>query len=311
MVKIVVVGSLITDIDFYSSRLPVTGETALGESFAFGLGGKGNNQATAASRSGAEVVMIGRVGNDSFGQSFFERYRAEGMTTRYLGMSETASTGAADIEIETGTGQNRIIVVKGANDELSAEDVRAASHEFETCGAVLTQLESRIEAVAEAKALALRYGKIIVLNPAPFQKIPDDLFNGIDYLTPNETEAEFFTGVPVEDPVSAKTAAERLLKKGVKNVIITLGSQGAYYYNGRDEDLIAPPPVHAIDTTGAGDAFNGGLTVALAEGLPIRTALRFANCVASLSVTKKGTSAVMPLREESAALLKKHYSIVL
>ena len=309
MAKIVVVGSLITDISIYSSRLPVAGETALGQTLSFGLGGKGNNQATAASRAGAEVIMVGKIGRDSLGQTILEHYKREGMTARYITVSDRADTGAAAIEIDTLSGQNRIIVVKGANAELSREDVRAAQAELETCDAVLTQLESSLESVEEAKALALRYGRLFVLNPAPFQPIPDDLFRGVDYLTPNETEAEFFTGIPVEDASQAKKAAGRLLEMGVKNVIITLGSRGAYFYNGREELLIEPPDAKPVDTTGAGDAFNGGLTVALSEGMPVEAALRFANCVASLSIMSKGSSASMPKREQADALLKKWYQI--
>lgn len=309
MKKIIVVGSLIGDIAFYAPHLPVAGETALGSSYAFGAGGKGSNQATAAHRIGAEVKMISKMGKDALGNIILEHYKKEGMSTEYITFSENGCTGSAAIEIDTGSGQNRIVVVKGANDEIAAKDVMAAAPDFDTCDVVLTQLETSMESVEAAKAMGLKRGKTLILNPAPFQRIPDELFCGVDYITPNETEAEFFSGIPVTDTAGARKAAERFLKMGAKNIVITLGGKGVYFYNGSEEYCIEPPKVKAVDTTGAGDAFNGGFAVALAEDMPTETALKFANCVAAISVTHYGSSPSMPYRPEVDALLMSHYHI--
>lgn len=307
MKKVVGAGSLIVDITGYAAHLPVDGETTLGSAIRLGPGGKGNNQITAAHRAGVQTKIISKVGTDSLADILLGHYKSEGMSTEYIETVENGITGAALIEVNEESAQNRIIVVKGVNDDITAKDVDAAEADFADCGAVLTQLETSMESVLECKRLAGKHGKPFILNPAPFQEVPSELLNGIDYVTPNETEAEFFTGVPVTDDESAKKAAEKLLLLGVKHVIITLGKKGAYYYDGKTEILVPPVDLKAIDTTGAGDAFNGGFAAAIASGYSIEHALKFASCVAGLSVTKKGTAPAMPQRNEILDLFKKEY----
>ena len=309
--KIVNVGSMIIDFACYAPSLPVAGETTLGDSSKLGPGGKGSNQGTASHRAGGDVRMVGKIGNDALATIITEHYIREGMSLAHVTRSEKSDTGVALIEIDTKTAQNRIIVVKGANADLSAADVREAEADFADAGVCMTQLETSLESILECKNLAKKHGRIFLMNPAPFQAIPDGLFDGIDYLTPNETETEFFTGVPVTNQESAKKAAEKLLTFGVKNVVLTLGENGVYYYNGQEELMIPPPKVTPVDTTGAGDAFNGGLAVALTEEFPIDVALKFANCVGALSVTKPGSSPSMPTRTEVEALLTQCYGIKL
>ncbi len=308
MGTIVGAGSLIVDITGYAEHLPQDGETTLGQTIKFGPGGKGNNQMTAASRAGANAVIISRRANDFLGKIMEEHYISEGMCQDYITIDNSGETGAALIEVNQTTAQNRIIVVKGVCDHVTAEDVIAAEKLFAQADVVLTQLETSIESVVECKKMAQKYQVPFVLNPAPFQEIPADLFKGADYVTPNETDAEFFTGVPVTDEESAKKAAEVLHKKGVKNVIITLGVKGAFYSGSEGSFPVPGIKVDAIDTTGAGDAFNGGFAAAISETSDVKKALQFANCTGALSVTKRGTAPAMPKREEILELMKQNYN---
>jgi len=307
MAKVVGPGSLIVDITGYANHLPVDGETTLGSTLKMGPGGKGSNQLTAAHRAGAEVRIISKVGKDFLSDIMLNHYKNEGMSTEYIGISETGETASAIIEVNEKTAQNRIIVIKGANDEITAEDVLAAEKDFADCDVVLTQLETSMESILESKKLAKKYNKPFILNTAPFQEIPDGLIDGADYITPNETEAEFFSGIPVVDEESAEKAALKLIEMGAKNVVITLGKMGAFFTNGKEKLMVSSIKVNAVDTTGAGDAFNGGFATAIASGADIKTALRFANCVGALSVTKRGTSPAMPHKEEIVALYEKEY----
>ncbi len=310
MKKVVVVGSLNFDIAVYTPRFSTPGESVLGNSVVLGVGGKGSNQATSVHRSGAEVIMIGQVGRDFMAELLHKHYVNEGMSEKYITVTDEAETGSGVIEIEP-SGQNSIIVVKGANGTLCDKNVRAAEAEFESCDVVLTQLETGFSSIEEAKRLAKKYGKPFILNPAPHQPIPDGLFDGVDYLTPNETECEYFSGIRVDDEKSAEQAADKLLAMGVKNVIITLGKSGVYYAGEHGKMLVPTTDLKSVDSTGAGDAFNGAFAVAVAEGMDTETALKFANCVASISVTRKGASNTMPYRHESDKLLKDYYGITL
>jgi len=307
MSKIVGPGSLIVDITGYANHLPVDGETTLGSTLKMGPGGKGSNQLTAAHRAGAEVRIISKIGKDFLADIMLNHYKNEGMSTEYIGVSETGETASAIIEVNEETAQNRIIVIKGANEEITAKDVLAAEKDFADCDVVLTQLETSMESILESKKLAKKYNKTFILNTAPFQDIPDDLIVDADYITPNETEAEFFSKIPVTDEESAEKAALKLLEMGAKNVVITLGKSGVFYSNGKEKIMIPSIKVDAVDTTGAGDAFNGGFATAIASGADIKTALRFANCVGALSVTKRGTSPAMPHKEEICKLYEKEY----
>lgn len=309
MSKIVGVGSLIVDITGYAPKLPVDGETVLGRTVKFGPGGKGNNQMTAAHRAGAEVKIISRAGNDFLSSIMLNHYKNEKMSDEYITVSDGSETGSALIEVDEKSAQNRIVVVKGACSEITALDVKKAEKDFADCDVVITQLETSMESIVECKKMAQKYGKPFILNPAPFQEIPKDLFDGTDYITPNETEAEFFSGVKVDSPESAKAAAEVFLKMGVKNVIITLGKSGAYFTDGKKETLIPSISVNAVDTTGAGDAFNGGFAAAISFGMSPENALKFANCVGALSVTKFGTAPAMPTSDEIDEMFEKVYGL--
>jgi ribokinase len=309
MKKIIGTGSLIVDIAGYATRLPVAGETTLGQTLRLGPGGKGNNQMTAAHRAGAETIIIGKIGTDFLSQLMLRHYADEGMSTRYIKTTDKNVTGSALIEIDTQTAQNRIIVVKGACDEVTAEEVLEAEADFAGCDLVLTQLETSLESVRECKRLAAKYHKPFILNPAPFQKIPEELFAGIDYITPNETEAEYFTGITVNTEFDAEKAAAKFISIGVKNVLITLGKNGVFYSNGTRCLSVPGIVVDSVDTTGAGDAFNGGFATAIAEGYDLETSLKFANCVGALSTTRRGSATAMPRRSEIIQFLHQNYRI--
>ena len=307
MAKIIGPGSLIVDVTGFAPHLPVAGETVKGSTLRFGPGGKGSNQMTAAHRAGAEVCIISRRGDDVLGQILKKHYETEGMTERHVVVDPAAETASALIEIDESDAQNRIIVILAANEQVGRESVYAAEADFADADAVLTQFETTAEAVMAAKELAHKYGKPFILNPAPYVPVPESIFDGVDYVTPNETEAEQFTGVKVDTVEDCRLAAKRFFEMGVKNVIITLGVRGAYFTDGQREILVPSIKVKAVETTGAGDAFNGGLSTAIAEGLPMETALRFATCTAAISVTRYGSSPSMPYRHEILSLMEKEF----
>lgn len=311
MAKIIGPGSLIVDVTGFAPHLPVLGETTKGTTLRFGPGGKGSNQMTAAHRAGVEAKIISRRGDDVLGQILKKHYDTEGMTEEYITVDSADETGSALIEIDESDAQNRIIVIFGANEKVNAESVLAAEKDFADCDAVLTQFETTLEAVEQAKALAQKYGKPFILNPAPYVPVCKEIFNGVDYVTPNETETEQFTGIKVEEEESYRAAAKKFFEMGVKNVILTLGVKGVYYTDGQREIFVPALKVKAIETTGAGDAFNGGFAAAIAEGLPIDVALKFATCTAAISVTRLGSSPSMPYRHEILALLEKEFGIKL
>lgn len=305
--KVVVAGSFNADITARTPRFPVGGETVLGSGFIIDPGGKGSNQAVAARKSGAETVMIARTGTDFLSEMAFELYKETGICTDFVFRTPNVSTGAAFIEVSEENGENRIIVISGANAKLSAEDIAVAEKDISGCGVVLTQLETPCESAAELFRLAAKHKRTTVLNPAPFRDVPVNLWSFADYITPNEIEAEYFTGVKVADGYSASEAAKVFLEKGVKNVIITLGNNGSFFSDGVNEYRI--PAVKAgtvVDTTGAGDCFTGAFCAALAEGRTVRESMLFASCAAGISVTRKGASASMPSRDETDALLNNY-----
>lgn len=311
MAKIIGPGSLIVDVTSFAPHLPVEGETTKGTTVRFGPGGKGNNQLTAAHRAGCEVQIISRRGDDVLGQILKKHYETEGMSEKYVTVDLDGETGSALIEIDETTAQNRIIVILGANDAIKREDVLYAEADFADCDAVLTQFETTLDAVLAAKELAHKYQKPFILNPAPYINVPASIFEGVDYVTPNETEAEQFTGIAVNTVEDCRAAARKFMDMGVKNVIITLGVRGAFYTNGTDEVMVPSIKVKAVETTGAGDAFNGGLSTAIAEGMPIERALQFATCTAAISVTRLGSSPSMPYRAEILEMMKKEFGVTL
>ena len=309
MAKIVGPGSLIVDVTGFAPHLPVAGETTKGSEIRLGPGGKGSNQLTAAHRAGSDVRIIGCRGDDAFGQVLKDHYAREKMSESYIRVIPGGSTACALIEIDEQTAQNRIIVIFASNELVTKEDIFAAEAEFADCDAVLTQFETSHEAVFAAKELARRYHKPFILNPAPFIDIPKSVFDGVDYVTPNETEAEQFTGCSVNSPEECKEAAAAFMKMGVRNVVITLGSRGVYFTDGSKELLIPAAKVKAVETTGAGDAFNGGFATAIAEGMPIEKALYFASATAAISVTRHGSSPSMPYRHEIIDMMKTAFGI--
>ncbi len=311
MAKIIGPGSLIVDITGFAPHLPEAGETTKGTTVRFGPGGKGNNQMTAAHRAGAEAVIIAKRGEDFLGGIMQAHYQREGMSEEYLTVDPATETGSALIEVDEGSAQNRIIVILGASEQVTRETVLAAEAGFADADAVLTQFETTSEAVIAAKELAHKYGKPFILNPAPYVETPEGLYDGVDYITPNETEAEELTGCKVESLENCREAAKKLFAMGVKNVIITLGVRGVFYTDGKEEIFVPAIKVKAVETTGAGDAFNGGFATAIAEGLPVKTALQFATCTAAISVTRLGSAPSMPQRSEILEMLKKEFGVVL
>ena len=311
MAKIIGPGSLVVDVTGFAPHLPIAGETTKGSTLRFGPGGKGSNQLTAAHRAGSTVKIISRRGDDVLGQILKKHYETEGMSEEHVMIDPNGETGSALIEIDESDAQNRIIVIFAANELVGAEQVRSAEEDFADCDAVLTQFETTTEAVFATKELAKKYGKPFILNPAPFIDVPKELFDGIDYVTPNETEAEQFTGIKVDTIEDCRKAAEKFFEMGVKNVVITLGVRGAYFTDGKKEIIVPAVKVKAVETTGAGDAFNGGLATAIAEGMPIETALKFATCTSAISVTRLGSSPSMPYRHEILALLEKEFGVTI
>lgn len=311
MAKVVGPGSLLVDITGFAPHLPVAGETTKGTTLRMGPGGKGSNQMTAAHRAGSEVCLIGHRGADVAGRILEEHYLKEGMTQKHIIVGAEDETGSALIEIDERDAQNRIIVIFAVNEKVTGTNVYAAEQEFADCDAVLTQFETTVDAVKATKELAQKYKKPFILNPAPYIEVDPALFADIDYVTPNETEAEQFTGVKVDTIEDCRLAAKKFIEMGVKNVVITLGVRGAFFTDGEQEVFVPALKMKAVETTGAGDAFNGGFATAIAEGLPIETALKFATCTAAISVTRLGSAPSMPYREEILALLEQEFGVTL
>ena len=305
--KIVVFGSYVVDLTGRTPRLPVAGETVKGTSFKLGPGGKGSNQAVACKRAGGDVTMVTKLGDDTFGRFALDFYKNEGMNTDYIIIDKEKETGCALICVDEVTGQNQIVVISGSCANINDDDIAGARELIESADIMLTQLEINFDALYKGIDIAYEKGVRIIMNTAPAAELPDEVYKKLWLVTPNETEAQFLTGITVDGPESASKAARVLLDKGVKNVIITLGSMGAYVTDGVKEEMIPSIKVDVIDTTGAGDAFNGGLAKALADGLDLFTAARYANVTGALSVTKIGTAPAMPQQEEIEKSFKENY----
>lgn len=305
--KVVVYGSFVVDLTGRTPHMPVPGETVLGSSFKMGAGGKGSNQAVAAHRAGADVTLVTKVGKDVFASVAKDFYKNEGMDTSYVFEDEEKETGCALIMVDETTAQNEIVVISGACSNITLENVEKTRELVESAGILLMQHEINMDAQYKVIEMAHAAGVSIVLNPAPAAPIPDEILKKIDIVTPNETEAQILTGVKIENEEDAKRAAKVFMEKGVKQVVITLGSMGAFAMNEEKSELIGRLSVDAVDTTGAGDAFNGGFVMALAEGKDLFTALRYGNVTGALSVTKPGTAPAMPTRAEIDALYQSVY----
>lgn len=294
--KIVVVGSSNTDLIVRLPRLPAPGESVIGGNLMMAAGGKGANQAVAAARGGGRVALIARVGTDSYGKESVAGFRGERINLRGLVRDPKNPSGVALIFVSA-QGENSIAVANGANDFLSPADVRRSASLIRSAGILVTQLEIPLETVAAALQLARENGIPTILNPAPARKVPRALLANVTYLTPNETECEILTGLKLRgDKRMIRRAAAILLAQGVQGVIITLGRRGAYVATATLSKFVPAHSVKAIDTTGAGDVFNGGLAVALLEGGPLLDAVRFASAAAALSVTRAGAQTSAPTR---------------
>jgi ribokinase len=302
--RILVVGSSNTDMIVRLNRLPGPGETVIGGKFSTAPGGKGANQAVGAARAGAEVTFIGRVGRDAFGASALENLKGDGINVSHVARDRAAPSGVAFICVADG-GENSIAVASGSNDCLSVADVRRASAAFRGADIVLVQLETPLATVAAAIDLAAKAGATVILNPAPARPLPDRLLRKVSILTPNEHEAELLTGVKVVGRPSAARAADILLRRGVGTVIVTLGRRGAFVARGSIREWMAAFKVQAVDTTAAGDIFNGALAVGLGEGLELSDAVRFAQAAAAISVTRAGAQPSAPRRSEIERLLHR------
>jgi ribokinase len=286
--RIVVVGSCNVDLTSFTDQFPRPGETIFGNQFDLGFGGKGANQAVAASLLGGQVHMVARVGEDLFGAATIKNFRSLGIGARHVKIVKGTASGVAPIFVDS-SGQNRIVVIKGANDKLLPRDVNQASGLLKRADCVVLQFEIPLPTVYHTIRLARKLGVRSILNPAPGQLIDLREVAPVDYFVPNESEAETITGKPVRNPDEARDCAEYLLARGVRRVIITLGEKGALLAGPDGMEIIPSFPVATKDTTGAGDAFIGSFAVFLSEGVPEREALRRANLYAALSTTSVGT----------------------
>jgi len=296
--KIVVVGSFNADLTSYLQRMPRPGETVSGDKFVTGPGGKGSNQAVAAARLGADVTFIGRVGNDVFAKLAQDLWTTEGINTDYVNQDPDHATGVAPIFVDS-NGENMIVVVLGANNNIQQSDIDAAKDAIADADVVVVQLEINHDMVGYTLKIAKELGITTILNPAPAAVIPTEFIQLADYITPNETELEVLSQTQSDDVIAN---AKSLLTTDQQTVIVTMGSQGAQIVQDDYQELMGTFKVDVVDTTGAGDAFNGGLAVALAEGKPLKDAVRFANATAALCVTRLGTSPSMPQRAEVDSL---------
>jgi ribokinase len=286
--RIAVVGSANIDLTTFTAEFPKPGETIFGQKFDLGFGGKGANQAVAARLCGAEVFMVARVGGDLFGPATIENFKKLGIDASQVKQVDGLSSGVAPIFVDP-HGQNRILVVKGANDALKPADVDAAADVLKSVDCIVLQFEIPIETVYYTVAFAHKHGVRCIVNPAPAQPIDINALTGLDYFVPNESEAETISGTPVRNLDDAKKCAENFLAGGIQRAIITLGANGSLLASRDGMHHVAPFPVKAIDSTGAGDAFIGSFAVFLAEGLPERDAVQRANLYAGLSTTGIGT----------------------
>lgn len=304
--KVTVFGSFVVDLMARAPRLPVPGETVLGSFFKQGAGGKGFNQGIAAHKSGGDVTMITKLGRDSLAAVATDAMDGVGLSKDHLFYSETEPTGVALISVDENTSQNEIIIVPGACATISDEDIASVAERIKESAYLLLQLEVNQDANEKVAAMAKAAGVKVIVNTAPYSPVTDEFLSGCYLVTPNEVEAEELTGICVSDLESADKAAKVFKDKGVQNVVITLGSRGVYVNEDGKSEIVPAYKVNAIDTTGAGDAFNGGLLTALSEGKTIGEAARFANALAAISVQRIGTTPSMPTRAEIDKFLEEH-----
>jgi ribokinase len=302
---ITVIGSLNMDLVTYVVRLPKTGETIIGKDFKQMPGGKGANQAAAIAKLGVSVRMLGGVGTDAMGEVLLASLQQDGVDISQIEHYEDVSTGIATITVDD-DGANCIVVTPGANYRFVAENVQNIKEAIDDSKIIVTQLEIPLETVRYSLKLAKKLGKTTILNPAPVCAMDDALLSDVDILIPNETELELLSGDPLHTEAEIIAAARKLINRGVKEVIVTLGAKGCIYVNFEDSQSFEAYKVDAVDTTAAGDSFIGGLAVALGEGKTIEEAISFAMAVAALTVTKKGAQSSLPYRDEVEEFLCSH-----
>jgi ribokinase len=296
MSYISVLGIFVADISFSGNKIPTIGETILGDSYNIGAGGKGCNQAIAISRLGGKVNFISKLGNDEYGKLAINKLKKDNIETSNIIISKKLKTGVAGILVDKNTGKNAINVIVGAPSTLKIDEVNL--NVIKNSKIFLTQLEIPQEVTLNCLKAAKKNGVITILNPAPASTLSKEFFNYIDYFTPNETEAEFYSGIRIKNEKDAKRASDKLLKLGIKKIIITLGEKGLFYSDGKHEIYLKAHSAKTVDTTGAGDAFNGGFSFALSKGKEIRECLVLANKVAGLSTEKLGAGDGMPFLKD-------------
>ena len=298
MSDISVLGIFVADISFSGPKIPSVGETILGNKYNVGPGGKGCNQAIAIARLGGKVNFISKIGKDSYGELALNTLKKNNINIENIIQDEKLQTGVAGILVDQNSGKNAINVIVGAPSSLKVSEIEKQINLIKSSKIFLTQLEVPKDVTLHCLKIAKENGCITILNPAPASEISNEFYNHIDYFTPNETEAEFYTGIKITNEQEAKQAAEKLLNLGIKKVIITLGEKGLFYTDGKEETYLKASPVKAIDTTGAGDAFNGGLAFGLSKDKPINECLELANKVAGISTTKLGAGDAMPFLKD-------------
>ena len=298
MSEITVLGIFVADISFSGPKIPSIGETILGKKYNVGPGGKGCNQAIAIARLGGNTNFISKIGKDAYGELALKTLEKNKISTQNIIQDGNQQTGVAGILVDQSTGKNAINVIVGAPSSLKISEIEKQINLIKKSKIFLTQLEVPKDVTLHCLKTAKENGCITILNPAPASEISKEFFNNIDFFTPNETEAEFYTGIKITSEKEAKQAADKLLNLGIKKIIITLGEKGLFYSDGKEETYLKASAVKAIDTTGAGDAFNGGLAFGLSKEKPIKECLEFANKVAGISTTKLGAGDAMPFLKD-------------
>ena len=304
MSNISVLGIFVADISFSGNKIPSIGETILGTNYNIGPGGKGCNQAIAIARLGGTVNFISKLGKDTYGDLATNTLHNNNIDTSTITYSNDLQTGVAGIMVDKNTGMNAINVITGAPSTLTINEVEKHIEVINNSKIFLTQLEVPKEVTLHCLKKAKENKVLTILNPAPASEISNEFFKYIDYFTPNETEAEFYTGIKISNEIEAKEASIKLLTLGLKKVIITLGEKGLFYSDGNEDIYLKATPVKAIDTTGAGDAFNGGLAYALSQNKSIKDSLNLANQVAGLSTLKLGAGNAMPYLKDLTNIMK-------
>ena len=298
--SISILGIFVADLCFFGDEIPVPGKTVLGKKYIIGPGGKGSNQAIAASRAGGDVSFVTKLGRDNYADMALKLYQEAGVNTQAVILDSNLNTGAAGILINQQTGENAINVIPGAAATIDHKFIDDNLSIIKNSKIFLTQLETSIDATMYALKMAKENGCSTILNPAPARNLPYDCFKNIDFFTPNETEASFFINQSIESEKDCQSAAKVLLDKGVKNILITLGDKGCFFKNQEEEFLLPAKKLSfpVVDTTGAGDAFNGAFSVALSKNKNYKEAIEFANLVAGISVTREGAANSMPTIDE-------------